>query len=150
MSIKQEAHEIIDALPDNAEWNDLVKSLYRQQKITLGMTDLELTRKNLSEADISTIMGRLDSASSRPDDMRDTRTYNPGNAATMGMVAGIVAVFFAFVFPPITWIAAPIAIVAGVIGVKNNQPKAWVPILMAIVSIVPMLVVLSEHAEYFK
>ncbi|MGC9386965.1 MAG: hypothetical protein ACP5D0_08465 [Hydrogenovibrio sp.] len=150
MSIKQEAHEIIDALPDNAEWNDLVKSLYRQQKITLGMTDLELTRKNLSEADISTIMGRLDSASSRPDDMRDTRTYNPGNAATMGMVAGIIAVFFAFVFPPITWIAAPIAIVAGVIGVKNNQPKAWVPILMAIVSIVPMLVVLSEHAEYFK
>jgi hypothetical protein len=95
VSIKQQAHEIVDALPDDADWNELVKSLYRNQKITLGMTDLELTQKDLSEAEISTIMGRLESSSSRPDDMRDTRSYNPGNAATLGMVAGIVAIFFA-------------------------------------------------------
>ncbi|AZR82099.1 MULTISPECIES: hypothetical protein [Piscirickettsiaceae] len=150
MSIKQQAHEIVDALPDDADWNELVKSLYRNQKITLGMTDLELTQKDLSEAEISTIMGRLESSSSRPDDMRDTRSYNPGNAATLGMVAGIVAIFFAFVFPPITWLAAPIAVVAGAIGVKHHQPRAWVPILMAIVSMAPMIMVLSEHVDYFK
>lgn len=150
MSIKQQAHEIVDQLPDDANWNDLIKSLYRNQKITLGMTDLELTQNQLSEAEISTIMARIESSSAMPDDMRDTNSYNPGNEATLGMVAGIVAIFFAFVFPPITWIAAPIAIIAGAIGVKNHQPKAWVPILMAIVSMAPIMMVLSEHVGYFK
>ncbi|MDG4812741.1 hypothetical protein P8629_06940 [Hydrogenovibrio sp. 3SP14C1] len=150
MSIKQQAHEIVDQLPEDANWNDLIKSLYRNQKITLGMTDLELTQDHLSEAEISNIMARLDSSSAMPDDMRDTKSYNPGNEATLGMVAGVIAIFFAFVFPPITWIAAPIAVIAGAMGVKHHQPKAWVPILMGIVSMAPMMIMLSEHMDYFK
>ena len=98
---------------------------------------------------MASIMGRLQSASNVPDDMRNTQSYQPGNAVTTGMVAGIIAIFFAFVFPPISWVAAPIAVVAGAFGLKYQQPKAWVPILMAIVSIAPMVMVLNEHVSYF-
>lgn len=140
MSIKNEAHDIIDQLEDDASWNDLVKALYLKKKITLGMTDLEVVQDQLSDSDVNGIMGRLQSASNQPDDMRNTRTYTPGDSATLGMVAGVVAILFSFVFPPIAWVAAPVAIIAGLIGVKNKEEKAWVPILLALVSIVPMLV----------
>ena len=149
MSIKVQAQQIIDELPDNADWNDLVKALYLNKKITLGMTDIELPKQALDETDVASIIGRLQSASNVPDDMRNTQSYQPGNAATTGMVAGIIAIFFAFVFPPISWVAAPIAVVAGAVGLKYHQPKAWVPILMAIVSIAPMVMVLNEHVSYF-
>lgn len=142
MSIKQEAHEIIDRLDDDASWNDLVKSLYLNKKITLGMTDLEVVQSDLSEADINSIMNRLQSASNQPSDMLNTKTYVPGNSATLGMIAGVVAILFAIVFPPISWIAAPIAVVAGLIGIKNREDKAWVPILLAMVSTVPMIPVI--------
>ncbi len=142
MSIKQEAHEIIDRLDDDASWNDLVKSLYLNKKITLGMTDLEVVQSDLSEADINCIMNRLQSASNQPSDMLNTKTYVPGNSATLGMIAGVVAILFAIVFPPISWIAAPIAVVAGLIGIKNREDKAWVPILLAMVSTVPMIPVI--------
>ena len=94
MSIKQEAHEIIDRLDDDASWNDLVKSLYLNKKITLGMTDLEVVQSDLSEADINCIMNRLQSASNQPSDMLNTKTYVPGNSATLGMIAGVVAILF--------------------------------------------------------
>jgi hypothetical protein len=149
VSVKEEAQKILADLPENADWNDLVKALYLNKKITLGMTDLELSKSPLTEDDVAAIMGRLQSARRVPDDMRNTRDYRPGNEATMGMVAGIVAIFFAFVFPPISWIAAPIAIVAGAMGLKKHQEKAWVPILMAVVSIAPMIMVLNEHVSYF-
>lgn len=143
MSIKQQAHEIIDQLPEDANWDDLVKSLYRNKKITLGLTDLEVVQDELSEAELSSIITRLHSSSSRPDDMRDTRKYNPGNAATLGMVSGVIAVFTAFVFPPISWVAAGIAAVSGLVGVQKKEPKAWVAVLLAVVSILPLLVAIS-------
>jgi len=146
MSIKEQAHQIIDELGDDASWNDLVKSLYKNKKITLGMTDLEVVQSNLTESDINGIIGRLQSASTQPDDMRNTRSYQPGDSATLGMVAGVVAILFALVFPPITWVAAPIAVIAGIIGLKNKEDKAWVPILLAIIAIIPMVtVVLNLH-----
>lgn len=139
MSIKQQAHDIIDQLDDDASWDDLVKSLYLNKKITLGMTDLEVVQDKLSESDVNGIMGRLKSASAQPDDMRNTKTYNPGDSATLGMIAGVVAILFSFVFPPIAWVAAPVALIAGAIGIKNKEDKAWVPILLAVISIGPML-----------
>ncbi len=145
MSIKTEAKDIIDQLDDDANWNDLVKALYLNKKITLGMTDLEVVQEELTESDVNGIIGRLQSASNQPDDMRNTRTYKPGDAATLGMIAGVVAILFSFVFPPIAWVAAPIAIVAGLVGLKNKEEKAWVPILLAIVSVGPMIPVLLEH-----
>jgi len=146
MSIKENAHEIIDQLPEDASWNDLVKALYKNKKITLGMTDLEVVQKDLTESDINGIIGRLQSASTQPDDMRNTKSYQPGDSATLGMVAGVVAILFSFVFPPIAWIAAPIAIIAGFIGIRNKEDKAWVPILLALISIIPMIsIVLGLH-----
>jgi len=144
MSIKEDAHAIIDQLPEDAHWDDLVKTLYKQKKITIGMTDLEVVQHDLSDAEINGIMGRLQSSSSQPSDMRNTKSYEPGNASTLGMIAGIVALLFGFIFPPIAWIAAPIAIIAGLVGVKNKEEKAWVPILLAIISIAPIAVILSE------
>ncbi|HHT00308.1 MAG TPA: hypothetical protein ENK73_05560, partial [Thiomicrospira sp.] len=99
MSIKEDAHAIVDQLSDDANWNDLVKALYMNKKITLGMTDMEVVQDSLSEADIIGIIGRLQSASAQPDDMRNTKTYEPGDSATHGMIAGVVAILFSFVFP---------------------------------------------------
>lgn len=138
MSIKQEVNVIIDNLPDNATWDDLVKSLIKNKKITLGMTDIELSQHDLSEADVSNIVSRLHSSYSMPDDHRNTKTYNPSNAVTLGMVSGIIAIVFAFIFPPLSWIAAGVATLSGVVGVVTRQEKAWVPILMSIVAVVPI------------
>ncbi|MDX1795305.1 MAG: hypothetical protein R3219_01160 [Hydrogenovibrio sp.] len=138
MSIKEPAKKIIDDLPEDATWNDLVKSLIREKKITLGLTDIEIAQKDFTEAELSSILSRLDSASSTPDDMRNTKHYNPGNAATMGILFGVIAIFMAFVFPPISWGSAVIAAVAGIVGLKRHEEKAWVGILLAMVSIVPM------------
>lgn len=142
MSIKDKAKEIIDQLDDDASWDDVVKALYLNKKITLGMTEMEVIKDELTESDVNGIMSRLKSASSQPDDMRNTKTYEPGNSVTLGMVAGVVAILFSFVFPPVAWIAAPVAILAGLIGLKNKEEKAWVPILLAIVSVGPMLPIL--------
>ena len=146
MSLKEDAHAIVDQLNDDADWDDLVKALYLNKKITLGMTDLEVVQDELSEYDVNGIIERLKSASNQPVDMRNTKTYKPGDSATLGMVAGVVAIFFSFVFPPIAWVAAPIAAIAGLIGVKNKEEKAWVPILLALISIIPMVkIVLDTH-----
>ena len=142
MSIKEDAHAIIDQLPNDAHWDDLVKVLYKNKKISLGMTDLEVAQPELSDSDISAVIGRIQSSSSEPTDMRNTRTYKPGNASTLGMVAGVVAILFSFVFPPIAWAAAPIAIIAGFVGLNNKEEKAWVPILLALISIIPLVVLL--------
>lgn len=141
MSIKQQVLEIIEQLPEDASWDDLVKELYRNKKITLGMTDLEIVQENLSEEELSSIISRLHSSSSRPDDMRDTKKYNPGDAATLGMVAGVIAIFTAFVFPPISWFSAAVAVIAGAIGLKKKEEQSWIPILMAAVSIIPLFII---------
>ncbi len=146
MSIKEDAHAIVDQLSDDANWNDLVKALYMNKKITLGMTDSEVVQDSLSESDINGIIGRLQSASTQPDDMRNTKTYKPGDSATLGMIAGVVAILFSFVFPPVAWIAAPVAFIAGIIGIKNKEDKAWVPILLALISLVPIMkIILDNH-----
>jgi len=143
MSIKESANKIINELADDASWDDLVKSLMVNKKITLGMTNAELAKEHLSEADLSAIIARLHGSRSIPDDMRNTKTYDPGNAATIGMVAGVVAIFFSFIFPPISWLGAIVAFVAGAYGMIKGQSKAWVPILMAMVSIVPLFFIIN-------
>ena len=144
MSIKEQAHEIVEKLDDNASWDDLLKSLYLEKKLTLGMTDLELVKQDLNESDVDLIITRLQSSPAQTDGIRSTRTYKPGNATTLGMVAGVVAILFAIVFPPIAWIAAFIATISGGIGLRNQESKAWVPILMAIVSLAPVLSVINN------
>jgi hypothetical protein len=147
MSIKEDAHAIIDQLPSDAHWDDLVKALYKNKKITLGMTDLEIVQPELNDADINGIFGRMQSSSSEPIDMRNTRNYKPGDASTLGIVAGVVAIFFSFVFPPIAWVAAPIAIIAGFVGLKNKEEKAWVPILLALISVMPIVDILLTSGD---
>ncbi len=143
MSIKDSANTIVNNLPDDASWNDLVKALIKEKKITLGMTDIEIAQDELSEADISTIIARLQGSQAMPDDMRNTKVYHPSDAVTLGMVAGVVAIFFSLVFPPIAWASALVALVAGIYGLSKSQPKAWVPILMSAVSIVPMFFIVG-------
>lgn len=79
-----------------------------------------------------------------PGDHRNTKTYDPSDSVTLGIVAGVVAIFFAFIFPPLSWIAAGVAVISGLIGIKNAQEKAWVPILMSIVAVVPMFFIFSD------
>lgn len=143
MSVKTEAQHIIDQLSDDATWDDLIKALIRERKITIGMRDDEIHQGELTEADINSIMSRMHSSHSMPDDMRNTQTYKPGNATTLGMAAGIVAVLFAFIFPPIAWLGAVVAVISGGFGLSRKEEKAWIPILLAMVSMLPLLIVLG-------
>lgn len=143
MSIKQAAKEIVDNLPEDATWDDLVKSLIQNKKITLGMTDIELSQNDLSDSDVSNIVSRLHSSQSTPDDHRNTKTYDPGNAVTLGMVGGVAAIIFAFIFPPLSWLGAAVALIAGIVGLIGKQEKAWIPILMASVAIVPIFFIIG-------
>lgn len=144
MTMKSDVQQIINDLPEDATWDDLIKELIRQRKISIGLKDHEIhSNDELSDADINTILARLHSSHSRPDDMRNTKTYNPGNATTLGMVAGVAAVLFAFIFPPISWLGAAVAVIAGGVGISRKEEKAWIPLLLAFVSIFAFIIVFS-------
>ncbi|WP_130537364.1 hypothetical protein [Thiomicrorhabdus indica] len=142
MTIKAETQAILDQLGDNATWDDFIRELYKQKKITLGLTDIELVQDQLDDSDVSTILARLESSSSQPSDMRNTKSYNPGNAVTLGMISGVIAILFGFVFPPIAWAAAVVALVAGGYGISQKEEKAWIPLLLAGVSLLPILAII--------
>lgn len=147
MTMKEELAQILSELPDDATWDDLLKELYRRKKITHGMNDEELAMETpLPESEVNAIMARVDSSWSIPDDMRNTKKYKPGNYVTLGMAAGVVAVLFAMVFPPLSWLAALLAGIAGVIGVVHKEEKAWVPILLALVSLLPFLFITGSNS----
>ncbi len=42
--IKQRAHELIDALPDNATWQDLLYALERRADVEAGFADAKAGR----------------------------------------------------------------------------------------------------------
>ena len=147
MSMKEELAQILSELPDEADWEDLLRELYRWKKITVGMNEEELAMEApLPESEVNAIMGRVISASNLPDDMRNTRKYNPGNYVTLGMASGVIAVLFAMVFPPLSWLAAIIAGIAGVVGIVHKEEKAWVPILLALVSLLPMIFISGSNS----
>jgi predicted transcriptional regulator len=43
-NIKQEAHRLIENLPENATWDDLMYEIYVRQAIEAGFTDSEAGR----------------------------------------------------------------------------------------------------------
>jgi hypothetical protein len=55
------------------------------------------------------------------------------------MIAGVIAAAFAFVFPPIAWMAAPVAFIAGFMGVLGGQKRAWVAMMLALVTLIPFV-----------
>lgn len=42
--IKEEAHRLVDQLPENASWEDLVYRIYVRQSIESGLRDVEAGR----------------------------------------------------------------------------------------------------------
>lgn len=146
MTMKEELAQILSEMPDDASWDDLLKALYRWKKITYGMNDEELAMEApLPESEVNAIVARVISASSIPDDMRNTKRYKPGNYVTLGMASGVVAILFAMVFPPLSWLAAGVAGIAGIIGAVHKEEKAWVPILLAVVSLLPMVFIAGSN-----
>lgn len=137
MTIKQEAHHLVDQLAEDATWDDLVRSLYRNKKITLGMTDIEVVQDEISEADINTVMARLQSSSSTPDDMRNTKTYNPSNSVTASWVLVALAplLFISILLAPVAYVLAIGGIVMGLMAVKERVEKAWLPVLVGVIEL---------------
>jgi len=137
MTIKQEAHHLVDQLAEDATWDDLVRSLYRNKKITLGMTDIEVVQDEISEADINTVMARLQSSSSTPDDMRNTKTYNPSNSVTASWVLVALAplLFISILLAPVAYVLAIGGIVMGLKAVKDRVEKAWLPVLVGAIEL---------------
>ena len=145
VTTKQQAAEMINNLPDNANWDDVVKTLIKNRKLSFGMSDAELLAEGqLTDAEVSAVVSRLETSRNLQDDMRSTKHYKPGNATTLGMIAGIIAIFFAFVMPPISWIGAVLAVVAGGVGLSRGEEKAWIPLLMAFISVFAYFVVFNQ------
>lgn len=138
MSIKQQAHQIVDDLAEDATWDDLLKSLYKNKKITSGMTDIEVVQDSLSEADLNTIMARLQSASSTPDDMRNTKTYSPNNSVTASWVLVALAplLFISILLAPVSYLLALGGIVMGFKAMSEKVEKAWYPIVVGLIELV--------------
>lgn len=137
MSIKKEAHDIVDQLADSAEWDDLVKSLYKNKKITLGMSDIEVVQDSLSDSDINTIISRLHSSSSTPDDMRNTKKYNPNNSLTAAwaMLALAPLLFISVLLMPFAYVLSLGAIFFGFKAMSENVLRAWMPIGFGVIEL---------------
>lgn len=133
---KNEMKQLIDRLPEDASWDELVFQLYQEGKVTLGLAENE-RGKPMTQEQFQQLFVRAESAHNLPVDMRNTLIYNPGNTTTIAMVAGVVAAGFAFVFPPIAWLAAPVAFIGGFMGVLAGQQRAWVAMLLAMVTLLP-------------
>ncbi len=43
-TIKTEAHRLVDQLPDNASWEDLIYQIYVRQSMEAGLRDAEAGR----------------------------------------------------------------------------------------------------------
>ena len=147
MSIKQEAHEIVDQLAENADWDDLVKSLYKNKKITLGMTDIEVVQGSLSDSDINTVISRLHSSSSTPDDMRNTKKYNPSNSVTASwaLVALAPLLFISILLAPMAYVLAIGGIIFGLKAMSEKVPKAWMPLGVGAIELLLFIVLPMFH-----
>jgi len=137
-NIKNELTTLIEQLPADATWDDVVYQLYVDGKVTLGLAENERDEP-MSREMFNNLFIRAESAHDMPDDMRNTLIYHPGNTTTVAMIAGVVAAGFAFVFPPIAWMAAPVAFIAGFMGVLAGQPKAWVAMVLSLVTLIPFI-----------
>lgn len=133
---KDEMKQLIDRLPEGADWDALMFQLYSEGKTTLGLAENERNTPMTKDRFLQLFV-RAESAHDLPVDMRNTLIYHPGNTTTIAMVAGIIAAGFAFVFPPIAWLAAPIAFIGGFMGVLAGQQKAWLAMLLAMVTLMP-------------
>ena len=49
ISIKEEAKRLIDALPDNSSWSDLMYEIYARREIEAGVADLDAGRSKSHE-----------------------------------------------------------------------------------------------------
>ena len=48
-NVKQQAHELIDQLPDDATWRDVVYEMVVRREIELGLADSEANRTTPAE-----------------------------------------------------------------------------------------------------
>ncbi len=133
---KNEMKQLIDRLPEETSWDDLLFQLYKDGKVSLGLSETERNQP-LTDDQLKQLFVRAESAHNLPVDMRNTLIYHPGNTTTIAMVAGVIAAGFAFVFPPIAWLAAPVAFIGGFMGVLAGQQRAWVAMLLALVTLMP-------------
>ena len=149
MSIKQEAHEIVDQLPEEANWDDLVKSLYRNQKITLGMNEHEMEDGAPSEAEIANIFSRLNCASHVPEDARDTQKYTPGNSltASWALVALAPLFFISILLMPVAYIFALVGMVLGIKSMGKDVEHAWVPVVVGLVELI-LVIAFPKSGSY--
>lgn len=139
MSIKTEAYKIIDQLPEDANWDDLVKQLYRERKISLGMSDLEVVQHgDLNDNQIATIMGRVNSSSSLPDDMRNTKTYQPDNTLTASWVLVALAplLFISILLAPAAYALSAIGVLLGLKAMLGRKHNAWLPTALGAIELI--------------
>jgi predicted transcriptional regulator len=62
-NIKSDARRIVDELPDNATWEDLMYEIYVRESIEAGLADVEAGRVVSQEDAVSRIRARIRRAS---------------------------------------------------------------------------------------
>lgn len=62
-SIKPDARELIERLPDSATWDDLAYEVYVRQAIELGLTDAEAGRTVAHDEALARVRSRIRRAS---------------------------------------------------------------------------------------
>ena len=55
--VKQAVHELLDQLPDECSWDDVMSELYVRQKIAVGLADAEHGRIVSHEAVFAALSG---------------------------------------------------------------------------------------------
>ncbi|HEY3874654.1 MAG TPA: hypothetical protein VGM92_04205 [Candidatus Kapabacteria bacterium] len=58
LSIKEEAKRLIDSLPENSSWSDLMYEIYVRREIEAGVADLDAGRYQSHEAVKQLFRGR--------------------------------------------------------------------------------------------
>ena len=57
MSVKQEALQTLDALPDSATWDDAIYALYVKQKVMRGLQDVNEGRTVTHDEAVKRLLG---------------------------------------------------------------------------------------------
>lgn len=146
MSIKEDAIKLVEQLPEEATWNDLVKSLIREKKITLGLKDIEIVQDRLTDEELSAIIARLESASSAQDDMRNTKKYNPDNALTVSWVMVSLAplLFISILIAPGAYLLSALGILFGAKACTSKVKGAWLPTVIGVIELILFVAIPSS------
>lgn len=144
MAVKNDLQQLINQLPENATWDDVLVYAIRERKLTSILSGEEIALDQMSEGDVQAVLNRIYSVKDAPADLINTETPQADRFTTWAIGAGIVSFL---PIPVLSWALMAVAAGAGVLGIFKGESKAFVGIALALVSF--MLSALSEPVWHY-